>query len=320
MSRTSREIKVANLDLNLIVSLDALLQERSVSKAAARLGLSQPALSASLARLRRHFGDELLARAGNRYELTPLAVQLVDVTSSAMASVVRVFASAAQFDPASANREFTVIMSDYATTVLGPALAELIREQAPGVRLHVQQLATHVVDTATETLRAADGLVMPPGILSDLPHRRLFTDDWVCMIGVDTPIDGDELTLDELGRLPMVMSYQTATSFTPVAKQLEMLGVVVNMQMVVESFVALPFLVAAVRGVGLIQKRLAGRLASAAEVRVVPCPFEPVPLVEALWWHPMYTRDAGHRWLRDLFVHAGARLTERQPVPEPMGG
>jgi DNA-binding transcriptional LysR family regulator len=320
MGRISSEIKVANLDLNLIVSLDALLQERSVSKAAVRLGLSQPALSASLARLRRHFGDELLARAGNRYELTPLAVQLVDVTSSAMAGVLRVFSSAAQFDAATATREFTVIMSDYATAVLGPPLAELIRDQAPGVRLHVQQLSTHLVDTAAETLRSADAMILPPGILSELPHRRLFTDDWVCLVGVDAPIDGNGLTLDELGRLPMVMSYQTATAFTPVAKQLEMLGVEVNMQMVVESFVALPFLVAAVRGVGLIQKRLAGRLAPAAEVRVLPCPFEPVPLVEALWWHPMYTRDAGHRWMRDVFAQAGARLAEPQAVPEPIGG
>lgn len=135
MSRVSSEIKVANLDLNLIVSLDALLQERSVSKAAARLGLSQPALSASLARLRRHFDDDLLARVGNRYELTPLAAQLVDVTASAMAGVLRVFTSAAQFDPATATREFTVVLSDYATTVLGPALAELSAEQAPGVHL-----------------------------------------------------------------------------------------------------------------------------------------------------------------------------------------
>src|SRR4029453_12375404 len=127
MGRLSSEIKIANLDLNLLVSLDALLQERSVSRAATRLGLSQPALSASLSRLRRHFGDDLLARVGNRYELTPLAAQLVDVPSSAMAGVLRVFTSAEQFDARTASREFTVLMSDYATTVLGPELAEGLR-------------------------------------------------------------------------------------------------------------------------------------------------------------------------------------------------
>jgi DNA-binding transcriptional LysR family regulator len=308
MGRLSGEIKVANLDLNLLVSLDALLQERSVSRAAVRLGLSQPALSASLSRLRRHFDDELLARVGNKYELTPLAAQLVDVTSSAMAGVLRVFTSADHFDPGTASRELTVFMSDYATTVLGPALAELLGAEAPAVRLRVQQLASHLVDNATETLRSVDAMVLPLGHLTDLPHQRLFNDDWVCLVGLDTPLVNDTLTLDQLGTLPMVMTYQTPTAFTPVAKQLEMLGVEVNVQIVTESFLALPFLVAAVRGVGLIQKRLADRLAPAAEVRILPCPFEPVPLIEALWWHPMYTRDAGHRWLRDVFVRAGKRL------------
>jgi DNA-binding transcriptional LysR family regulator len=309
MSRMSSEIKVANLDLNLIVSLDALLQERSVSKAAARLGLSQPSLSASLARLRRHFNDDLLTRVGNQYELTPLAAQLVDVTQSAMASVTRVFTSAARFEPATAVREFTVLMSDYATTVLGPALAQQLSEQAPGVHLRVQQLASHLVDNAAETLRSADAIVMPPGILSDLPHCQIFGDGWVCVVARDAPLAADGLTVDQLGQLPMVMTYQTSTAFTPVAKQLEMLGLEFNVQIVTESFLSLPFLVAAVHGVGLIQKRLADRLASAAGVRILPCPFEPVPLIEALWWHPMYSRDSGHRWLRDVFVQAGAALT-----------
>lgn len=314
MSRVSSEIKVANLDLNLLVSLDALLQERSVSRAANRLGLSQPALSASLGRLRRHFGDDLLARVGNRYELTPLAAQLVDVTSSAMAGVMRVFTSAEQFDARTANREFTVLMSDYATTVLGPLLAELLAAEAPGVHLRVQQLATHLVDNASETLRAADAMVLPPGLLGDLPHRRLFGDEWVCLVGADTPLSDGGLSLEQLGELPMVMTFQTPTAFTPVAKQLELLGVELNVQLVTESFLVLPFLVAAVRGVGLIQKRLADRLAPAADVRVLPCPFEPLPLIEALWWHPMYTRDAGHRWLRDLFGRAGERLTPHLPT------
>ncbi|MPY80022.1 MAG: LysR family transcriptional regulator, partial [Actinophytocola sp.] len=86
-------MNLANLDLNLLVSLDHLLRERSVTRAAESMGLSQPALSASLARLRRHFGDPLLTRVGNRYELTPLAVHLRRRTETALAGVERVFAS-----------------------------------------------------------------------------------------------------------------------------------------------------------------------------------------------------------------------------------
>src|SRR3954452_15208537 len=112
-------VNLASLDLNLLVSLDALLQERSVTRAAARIGLSQPALSASLARLRRHFGDELLTRAGNEYRLTPLAVQLRDLARPALTGVERVFTAQTEFDPARSNREFHLLVSDYGVAVLG---------------------------------------------------------------------------------------------------------------------------------------------------------------------------------------------------------
>src|ERR687889_2784739 len=105
-------VNLASLDLNLLVSLDALLQERSVTRAAARMGLSRPALSASLARLRRHFGDELLTRAGNEYRLTPLAAQLKERVRIALTGVERVFTAQDEFDPGSSTREFTLLVSD----------------------------------------------------------------------------------------------------------------------------------------------------------------------------------------------------------------
>src|SRR3954466_7494989 len=117
-------VNIASLDLNLLVSLDALLQERSVTRAAARMGLSQPALSASLARLRRHFGDELLARTGNEYRLTPLAAQLKPRVRLALEGVERVFTAQPEFDPSESTREFSVLLSDYASALLGSALAE----------------------------------------------------------------------------------------------------------------------------------------------------------------------------------------------------
>src|SRR6185437_4041959 len=221
MPRSRQDSKLANLDLNLLVSLDALLAERSVSRAAERLGLSQPSLSASLARLRRHFRDELLARIGNRYELTPLAAQLAEQTTGALAAVARVFA-----------------------------------------------------------------------------------DEWVCIVAAGHPGIGEKLTMADLERLPMVVTYQSPTAYTPAAKQLSMLGVQPRVQLVAESFLALPFLVAAGNGVALIQERLARQLTPAVPIRILPCPFDVASLIDALWWHPMYDRDPGHRWLRQLFAEA----------------
>jgi DNA-binding transcriptional LysR family regulator len=303
MPRSLQESKLANLDLNLLVSLDALLQERSVSRAAERLGLSQPSLSASLARLRRHFRDDLLARVGNRYELTPLAAQLAEQATGALAAVARVFASEPDFDPATSEREFTVMISDYALTVLGPSLAALL-QQAPHVRLRLHPVAVTAVDDAASALRDVDAMVLPHGFLSDLPSQELFTDQWVCIVAADHPGIGEKLTMADLERLPMVVTYQTPTAYTPAAKQLSILGVQPRVQLVAESFLALPFLVAAGNGLALIQERLARQLAPTVPIRILPCPFDVASLIDALWWHPMYDRDPGHRWLRQLFTEA----------------
>lgn len=310
MTQSQPETKTANLDLNLLVSLDALLAERSVSRAAARLGLSQPTLSAALARLRRHFGDELLTRVGNRYELTPLAAQLAEQAPSALAGVVRVFASDADFDPATADREFTVLTSDYAVAIMGPALAGLLLARAPGVRLRLHQLSTRHVDTAAETLRTADAIVMPHGFLADLPLQRLFTDRWVTVVAAGNTEVGDQLTMAQLEQLPMIVTYRGPTAYTPAGKQLSMLGVRPRVPLVAETFLTVPFLVAATNGFAIIQERLAWQLIPAAGVRMTGCPFDAVPLVEALWWHPIHQRDAGHRWLRRLFAEAARQLPE----------
>jgi DNA-binding transcriptional LysR family regulator len=313
MTRPLHESKLANLDLNLLVSLDALLQERSVSRAAARLGLSQPSLSASLARLRRHFRDDLLARVGNHYELTPLAAQLAEQATSALAAVSRVFASEPDFDPATAEREFTVLISDYAITVLGPELAALL-QRAPNVRVRLHQVAIPAVNAAPQALRDVDAMVLPHGYLSGLPSQQLFTDRWVCIVADGNTEVGEKLTMAELEQLPMVVAHHEPASYTPAGKQLSMLGVQPRVQLVAETFLALPFLVAAGNGVALIQERLARQLAGAAPIRILPCPFDVALLKEALWWHPMYDRDAGHRWLRQLFTEAAGQVPDECPA------
>src|SRR3954467_15281366 len=145
-------VNLAGLDLNLLVSLDALLQERSVTRAAARMGLSQPALSASLARLRRHFGDELLTRVGNDYRLTPLAVQLKELARIALSGVERVFTAQPEFDPGSSTREFSLVVSDYVVALLGDTIAGLLPEEAPHPRLRFSANAPSTVERADQVL------------------------------------------------------------------------------------------------------------------------------------------------------------------------
>ncbi|GGN41968.1 DNA-binding transcriptional LysR family regulator [Actinoplanes campanulatus] len=299
---------LANLDLNLLLTLDALLRERNVTRTAEQLGVSQPAVSGALSRLRRHFGDQLLVRVGNRYDLTPLATRVAALTGPALAGVRRVFDATAEFDPSGLDREFTIVSSDYAATVLGPLLARRIAAQAPGARLRLQQTTPYAVDHATDTLRTADGLFIPHGFVTGLPYLDLYTDRWVCIVSEDHPDVGDAVSMEQLAALPWVVLFDRPTAFAPAVRQLRMLGIEARVDLVVDGFLQMPFLVAGTRRVALIQERLARLLGPVAGVRALDCPFDVVPVAEAFWWNPMYRNDPAHVWLREVLLDAATEL------------
>ncbi len=297
-------VNLASLDLNLLVSLDALLQQRSVTKAAAQMGLSQPALSASLARLRRHFGDELLTRAGNEYRLTPLAVQLRDMARGALTGVERVFTAQTDFDPASSTREFSLLISDYGVAVLGDTLAALLAEEAPNARLRFIANSPSAVDRAEQVLLSTELLVLPHGFVTDLSHRDLYRDEWVCIVSSDNEAVGEELTVADLEALPWVVTFHGPTAATPAARQMRMRGIELNVQVVTESFLTVPGLVTGSRRIALLQRRLVELLPLNLGLRALAPPVEVGQLVEAMWWHPAFDDDPEHAYLRDVVVRA----------------
>jgi DNA-binding transcriptional LysR family regulator len=310
--------RLTNLDLNLLVTLDILLRECNVTRSAEQMGLSQPAVSASLARLRRHFGDDLLTRVGNRYELTPLASRLAKLTPFALNGVSQVFDAAPEFDPRSMDRQFSMFASDYASAVLGPEIARVVGEQAPGVQIRFQVTTPYAVDHAVETLRTVDGIVLPHGFLSDFPHAELYRDDWVVIVDADNAAVGDELTIEHLSDLPWVIFYDLPTAFAPSAQQLRMTGVEARASIVVHSFLSMPFLVRGSDRIAMMQRRIAEQMADPLGLRVMDPPFESVPVAEAFWWHPIYHDDPAHVWLRSVITTAARRLTgDNEPVTAP---
>ncbi|MGI5526563.1 LysR family transcriptional regulator [Streptomyces syringium] len=299
-------MNLSRLDLNLVVALRALLEERNVTRAGERVGVSQPAMSAALSRLRRHFGDELLTRVGNVYALTPLGAALRDRSATACDLLDRVFSSQADFDPATASREFTLLGSDYGAAVLGAPLSRALHEEAPGIRLTFQQAGTAAVESPATVLSTVDGLLMPHGIIDGFPATDLFRDRWVCLVADDHPDVGEELSLADLARLPWAV-YQRPYD-APAARQLSMTGITPQVEVSVHTFQLLPYLVEGTRRVAMIQERLARRAAGLAAVRVLECPFAAVPVQEAMWWHPEHTQDAAHIWLRETVARVGEQL------------
>ncbi|KQQ94242.1 LysR family transcriptional regulator [Leifsonia sp. Leaf325] len=299
---------LARLDLNLLVSLDALLTERSVTRAAERLNLSQPALSASLARLRVHFNDQILARQGNSYQLTPLASRLAEQTGIALDAAQRVFASQAAWDPSESTREFTVYGSDYGFATVGRVVADLAAERAPHVRFRFMQHTPKIVEDAVGTLRSSDGLLLPHGFLTDLPYVDVSSDGWVVIASADNDLIGETLTMADVASSPWVFTYQSRSAFTSASRQLQQLGIEPTVECVVEGFLTLPSFIAGTRRLGLIQAHLTEFALQNPRIRVLATPFEATRITNALWWHPIHRTDPEHEWMRALFAEAGGMI------------
>ena len=306
---------LANLDLNLLVALRELVRERSVTRAAERLGVSQPAASAALSRLRRHFGDELLVREKGGYVLTALAAQLSEQVDVVCAAAERLFAASTHFDPATSEREFTLLMADYTIGVMGEALSQLIHDAAPRARLHIRLVRESLTAEYPDFIRFIDGMVAPPTHGFALPDTRsaeLFRDRWVYLVAATNPaLDAGELRRADLARLPWVAPYyrdEGSPSAAPIMRQLVLLDIRPQIAVRVESYLAVPHLVAGTNRIALMQERLAARLADRMDLKVVECPGQPEPIVEALWWHRQHEDDIAHAWLRRLIVEAARRL------------
>ncbi|WP_336160600.1 LysR family transcriptional regulator [Amycolatopsis sp. VC5-11] len=304
----SESAELHSLDNNHLHALHALLTERTVTGAAHRLGRTQPTLSVALARLRRHFSDDLLTRVGNHYQLTPFAEQLRPLVSVAVAAVARVFSAEPEFDPANSSRVFTIVSSDYGISVVGAYLVGLLEKRAPGAGVRFEPVTPEALSRDPDFYRTVDGVFMPHGYI-DLPQSMdLFQDQWVCVVAAGNQEVGDRLTMDDLRRLPWVTTFGDPLGRTPAWRQMELLGVTPRVCATAESFLPMLQLVRRSGGLALMQRKLAAGMAEAAGVRILPCPFDAVPIVEAFWWHPMHDPDSGHAWLRGLLAEASALI------------
>jgi DNA-binding transcriptional LysR family regulator len=291
--------RLAGVDLNLLVALDALLDEQSVTRAAERLSLSQPAMSGTLARLRRLFDDDLLVRSGRGMGRTPFAEELRAPLREALAQVERTVFARPHFDPAVDARTFTVLATDYLTLVLIRPLLEALTAEAPRVRVRVDAAG---MDAPGARLRRgeADMAFLPENLtgLEELESQRLFSDRFVGAVWREHPEVGDRLTIAHLERLPS-LTFVRGEVRSNAELHLQSLGFRLAPDAIFESFLLGAFLLRGTRLLAFLQERLVVELADAAGIRALEPPVELPRLVEAMWWHPRATGDPGHTWLRE---------------------
>jgi DNA-binding transcriptional LysR family regulator len=296
------------MDLNLLKAFDALMQERSVTRAAERLGVTQPSASAALARLRLLFGDELLVKSGREMRPTPFAERIAGRIHHLLLEVGDIVTSHDAFDPRQDQQTFRVMVTDYTALVLMGPVARTLAAEAPHVGL---ELVTHGMgDHAGHLQSGAVDLAVVPDRLSrhsGLPREELFADDFALAGWRGNPHVTDAMTMADVAAAPY-LTYSVGSEPSMVDSLLTELGHDRRADVLVASFVTGPLLLRGTRLITFVQRRLADLLAEAAELRVVRPPFAIPPLVETLTWHPRSTTDPGHRWLRGRIAAAAAAL------------
>lgn len=289
------------LDLNLLVALDALLRERSVTRAARRVGLTQPSMSRALGRLRAMLGDALFVRSGRGLVPTPRALALQPELGGALERLATAVAEQRPFDPASAERTFHVSTADYGMAILAPLVTARLFGQAARLRLvlHAQSAGD---DEALVDGRL-DVLLVPrrpstPGCV----WTKLLSDELVCLVRRDHPAIGAELSLAQYGSLGHVFVSPTLATAGVADQALGRRGLRRHVAVVVPSFLVAPVIAAESDLIATVPSRIAKLLVGRLPVRSFPVPLELPPVTVSMAWHERMRRDPAHAWFRRLLV------------------
>jgi len=292
------------IDLNLLVALHVLLEERHVSRAAHRIGPSQPAMSNVLSRLRQLFNDELLLRTPNGLQPTARALALEAPLRLALQQLQQVVAEDDAFDQGSAHRSFTLGMSDYPSFVLLPALHRRLKAEAPGIDLvvvnAVRQQGLHLVETAAVDLAVGAILEVPRHLRSQV----LYTDHLVCMARRGHPALRQPLTLDTFCSVSHVTVSGAADPYYSIERILGRLGRTRHVGLSLPHLLVVPMLLATSDLVACMPQRLADVLGDAVPLDCTELPFEMPDVRVSASWHSRNEADPAHRWLRRMVLEA----------------
>lgn len=298
------DVKLSSIDMNLLVVLEALLGERHVTRAAARVGLSQSATSHALSRLRELYCDPLLVRSGGRFTLTPRALALLPAVARSLSELRSTIAGEPVFAARSAQRVFTLGTVDYGQSVLLPRLLPLLEREAPGIDLAIVNAPnpSELLDEGKIDLALMPGDSIPKHLRS----RELFKESFVCMVRKRHPSVGAKLTLAQYLELRHVVVAPAGDPGSVVDSELARRGKQRRVALRVPGFLIVPVIISKSNFINTGPQKLATRLATIHAIRLLPPPL-PIPqFTFALAWHPRLDNDPAHIWLRDAVHQAAA--------------
>lgn len=307
-------MNIHSLDLNLLLAFEALEAERNVTKAGRRIGLSQPAMSNALARLRSVFDDQLFVSRGREMVPTSRALQLETPVFDALSAIRTAIGSPRGFDPQTATGAFRLATTDYAEIVLLSRIFCSIRRESPAVTLTLSRLQGMFEVPADElhdgTLHFALGLfpqpVLPGG---GIASQVLFHDPWVCVAQARHPEIGKKLTLASFLRIEHIrVAYRQPELPGLIGEALASIGKSRRIGLIVPHLATVPALAARTGMLGIVPMRLAMEYASSLHLKIHPIPLRLPRSSVALLWHESKQRDPAHAWMRRIIGRTVAEL------------
>jgi len=312
------EADFRRLDLNLLLVFSALLRERSVTKAAGRLFLGQPAMSAALARLRAFAGDELFLRSANGMEPTARALELAEALKPVMEGLSDALFATGGFDPLVSERSFALGVFDIGEITLAPLLLGAMATESPSVRLALRpvdrndalaQLDSGAIDLAIIDMDAHAGWVRT---------QPLYQERFACVFDPKLVKAKAPISLDAFLAHPHLLT-SFSRGFTGfVDEALAQQGLARRVTMTTTRFATLPFVLRSFAGIAALPATAAYEFASKLGLTVSPLPVEIPPVDLFLTWHARHDNDAGHRWFRDLVERKAIEMTRAVPPAAPL--
>jgi len=306
-------MNLQTIDLNLLVVLEALIEERNVTRAARRVGLSQPAMSNALARLRRTFDDPLLVRTAEGMTPTPAAQSLIVPVRSALSQLREALEEKRAFDPAASERTFHLLTSDYTEIVLLPALLRNLRAVSGSVTLQVQRPQSVFEPPSTSALAESFDLAIgfyPDALSLDarLHSETLWEEENVCIAAAKHSSVRGKISLKQYAEAEHATLFYKPQGPGLIDTLLAQKGYVRRTAVRVPHFASVPFMVSGTDLIATVPERLARQFSRQLKLQILPVPFEIPPLRLTLLWHQRHHSDPAHRWIRDFIIETAAML------------
>lgn len=297
-------------DLNLMPVFLALMDERNVTRAAERLGITQPALSNALNRLRDTLRDPLFIRERYGMRPTQLAEEMAPVVRTALAQFDELILGQQQFDPAEASRLFTLAPNSYAEFVLMPEVVARLRQRADGIKLRLIPFGSDLAETGA----VSGSTEMVIGRITDPPDnivvQHLMDDGLACVVRAGHPDIGDSISKEQYERLKHVNVLPPGRLRAGLFQALEQRGLRREVAVSVTHFLAVPEMIAAADYCTTLPRQICRRLARDPRLKILPAPADLGTFPVEIAWHVRYRHDPAHRWLRSLISEVAKEIGE----------